>query len=177
MIALAQEHAEIVPGGPSRRLGRGSDILPGPGFLGGDAPYTGSWLPEQPGGLAIVNGEQAQGAWTLRVIDDSSSEGFGATLVDWSIDALQVFIESTGAEVQLRFDTDGNVVRSDNGNVFLDARYPAGIDDAAALEERLLYRAGIVDTGLFLGMAEAAVIASPEGVFTLTPDSTIPAAS
>lgn len=96
-------------------------------------------------------------------------------VVDWSINAMQVFIESTGADVQLRFDTDGNVVRSDNGNVFLDARYPGGIGDAQSLEHRLLYRAGIVDTGLFLGMAEAAVIASANGVVTLTPDSSIPA--
>ena len=43
------------------------------------------------------------------------------------------------------------------------------LEDAVALEGELLHRAGIVDTGLFLGMAEAAVIASPEGVYTLTP--------
>lgn len=98
-------------------------------------------------------------------------------VVDWSVDALQVFIEGTGARVQLRFDSDGNVVRSDNGNVFLDARYPGGIDDPAALEQRLLYRAGIVDTGFFLGMAEAAVIAGEDGVYTLTPDSPIPVRS
>lgn len=98
-------------------------------------------------------------------------------VVDWALDAQQAFLESTGAEVRLRFDADGNVVRSDNGNVFLDARYPDGISDAPALERRLLYRAGIVDTGLFLGMAEAAVIASPGGVYTLTPDSSIPVAT
>lgn len=96
-------------------------------------------------------------------------------VVDWSVDALQVFIEGTGATVQLRFDSDGNVVRSDNGNVFLDARYPNGIDDPAALERRLLYRAGIVDTGFFLGMAEAAVIAGKDGAYTLTTDSPITA--
>lgn len=96
-------------------------------------------------------------------------------VVDWSVDSLQTFIESTGAHVRLRVDPEGHVIRSDNGNVFLDARYPKGIEDASALEKRLLYRAGIVDTGLFLGMAEAAVIAAPGGVFILTPDSRIPA--
>ena len=107
----------------------------------------------------------AQASRRLIIISDDSKLvsrlGMKAPLpvevVDWSIDAMQVFIESTGADVQLRFDTDGNVVRSDNGNVFLDARYPDGIGDAQALERHLLYRAGIVDTGLFLGMAEAAV--------------------
>ena len=95
-------------------------------------------------------------------------------VVDWSLEALKTFIESTGAEAQLRLDSSGKAVRSDNGNVFLDARYPVGLEDAVALEGELLHRAGIVDTGLFLGMAEAAVIASPEGVYTLTPESHIP---
>lgn len=98
-------------------------------------------------------------------------------VVDWSTEALRVFIESTGAEVQLRLDANAKVVRSDNGNVFLDARYPFGLEDALGLENELLHRAGIVDTGLFLGMAEAAVIASPEGVYTLTPESSIPLVS
>ena len=95
-------------------------------------------------------------------------------VVDWSTEALRVFIESTGAEAQLRLDANANVVRSDNGNVFIDARYPFGFEDAVGLESELLHRAGIVDTGLFLGMAEAAVIASPEGVYTLTPESSMP---
>lgn len=95
-------------------------------------------------------------------------------VVDWSVESTEGFIRDTGAEVVLRVVSDGAVVRSDNGNVFLDAHYPNGIGDASALQRRLVDRAGIVDTGLFLGMAEAAVIASMDGVFTLTPDSPIP---
>lgn len=56
-----------------------------------DAPYTGVWLPEDPGGLALLNGEQAQGTWKLRVVDDASSESFGATLVQWSLDIKATF--------------------------------------------------------------------------------------
>ncbi len=95
-------------------------------------------------------------------------------VVDWSVESTEGFIRDTGAEVVLRVASDGAVVRSDNGNVFLDAHYPNGIGDASALQRRLADRAGIVDSGLFLGMAEAAVIASMDGVFTLTPDSPIP---
>jgi len=127
----------------------------------------------------------AQASKRLIIISDDSKlvSRLGAKVplpvevVDWSVDALQRFIESTGAKVELRFDSDGNVVRSDNGNVFLDARYPGGIDDPEVLEHRLLYRAGIVDTGFFLGMAEAAVIAGRDGVYTLRPDSPIQARS
>ncbi|HUU82528.1 MAG TPA: proprotein convertase P-domain-containing protein [Phycisphaerae bacterium] len=64
------------------------EILP---ILGSAAPYTGTYLPEDPDGLAQLNGEQAQGAWKLNVIDDSSSEDFGATLVRWSLDLNATF--------------------------------------------------------------------------------------
>lgn len=59
------------------------EILP---ILSGDAPYTGTWLPEDPLGFAQLNGEPAQGAWKLRVIDDSSSAGGGARLIRWTLD-------------------------------------------------------------------------------------------
>jgi ribose 5-phosphate isomerase A len=88
-------------------------------------------------------------------------------VVDWALDAQTRFLSATGAQVDLRLDPDGSPVRSDNGNVFLDCRYPDGIPDVAALDERLAHRAGVVDSGLFLGMAAEAVIASPTGVRTL----------
>ena len=55
-------------------------------FLSGDAPYTGTWLPEDPAGLAQVNGEEALGDWKLNVRDDSSSASGGARLVRWTLD-------------------------------------------------------------------------------------------
>ncbi|MFH1748709.1 MAG: proprotein convertase P-domain-containing protein [Planctomycetota bacterium] len=55
-------------------------------ILSSAAPFTGTWLPEDPAGLAQLIGEDAQGTWRLNVIDDDSSEGFGATLVSWSLD-------------------------------------------------------------------------------------------
>ena len=88
-------------------------------------------------------------------------------VVDWALAAQSRFLESTGAEVTLRADARGTPERSDNGNVFLDCRYPDGIADPEELERRLAYRAGIVDCGLFLHMADAAVIAARDGVRTL----------
>ena len=61
-------------------------------------------------------------------------------------------------------------MKSDNGNVFLDCSFPDGIDDPAAVEKALLYRAGVVDTGLFLGMADEVVVASTDGTKTLRRD-------
>lgn len=123
----------------------------------------------------------AQASHRLLIISDDSKlvDKLGTRVplpvevVDWALDAQSAFLESTGASVRLRTDDDGNPVRSDNRNVFLDCLYPDGISDAYALERMLLYRAGILDTGLFLGMAEAAVIAEPGGVRTLTRTSSV----
>lgn len=53
--------------------------------------------------------------------------------------------------------------RTDNGNYIFDAQLPAHFDPAA-LERELKGTLGVVDTGLFLGMAERAFVAAPDGV-------------
>ncbi len=52
---------------------------------------------------------------------------------------------------------------TDNGNYIYDAQLAVG-GDIAALERQLKGTLGVVDTGLFLGMAERAFVASPDGV-------------
>jgi ribose 5-phosphate isomerase A len=55
-------------------------------------------------------------------------------------------------------------VESDNGQWLLDCRFGGGIADPAALEAALAARAGVVETGLFLGLADEAFIAARGGV-------------
>lgn len=69
------------------------------------------------------------------------------------------FLRSLGATPALRRGPDGAAFVTDNSNYIYDCRFPAGIDDAVELERRLRGRAGIVETGLFLGIAEVALIA------------------
>ena len=52
---------------------------------------------------------------------------------------------------------------TDNGNYIFDAQLPAEFD-ARELERRIKGTLGVVDTGLFLGMAERAFVAAPDGV-------------
>ena len=52
---------------------------------------------------------------------------------------------------------------TDNGNYIFDAGLPADFD-AHELERRIKGTLGVVDTGLFLGMAERAFVAAPDGV-------------
>ena len=81
----------------------------------------------------------------------------------------QAFVAGLGAEVALRLDADGDRYVTSNGNYVLDARFPRGIDDPVALEAALRARAGIVESGLFLGMTSQAVVASPGGVRVIEP--------
>src|SRR5437588_111145 len=58
----------------------------------------------------------------------------------------------------LRRTADGTVFMTDNGNYIYDCRFP-GIADPARLEAALRDRAGVVGTGLFLGIASVVLVA------------------
>ena len=61
---------------------------------------------------------------------------------------------------------DGEPVRTDSGNLIYDA--PCGaILDPAAVEAALKSITGVVDHGLFLGLAERALIGTDDGVVTV----------
>jgi ribose 5-phosphate isomerase A len=88
-------------------------------------------------------------------------------VVAWGWESHVRLFREWGGEATLRTGADGQPVRSDNGQLFLDCRFPHGIEDPAGLEDELRHRAGIVETGLFLGLADDVLIASTEGVRTL----------
>jgi ribose 5-phosphate isomerase A len=73
------------------------------------------------------------------------------------------FFRSLGATPTLRKTQDGAIYVTDNGNYICDCRF-AAIDDAAALDVKLHSRAGVVETGLFVGIASVAMIADENGV-------------
>jgi ribose 5-phosphate isomerase A len=68
-------------------------------------------------------------------------------------------IEGLGAEVCLRLRADGGPFVSDNGNHILDAKFPA-IEDASDLGSRIDDLPGVVDNGLFVGMADLVLVQS-----------------
>ena len=73
------------------------------------------------------------------------------------------YLRDLGAVVAPRQAADGTAFRTDQGNYVLDARFPP-IADAPALAAQLGQRAGIVAHGLFLGLAQDAIIAGPQGI-------------
>ena len=75
-------------------------------------------------------------------------------------------IEDLGATVQLRH-SGGNVFLTENCNIILDCSFANGIADPNELDTRLHSIVGVVETGLFLHMAERAIIGGPEGITIL----------
>ena len=83
-------------------------------------------------------------------------------VVAFAHEVHEPFLRSLGATPALRRTGDALYV-TDNGNHIYDCRFN-GIADPAALDLKLRQRAGVVETGLFVGMATAALIADEERV-------------
>jgi len=79
-------------------------------------------------------------------------------------------LEGLGATVELR-RRDSETVRTDNGNNLLDAQF-GPIKAPSKLAARIAAIPGVVGHGLFLGMADAVLVASEKGVRTLRPTRT-----
>jgi ribose 5-phosphate isomerase A len=71
-------------------------------------------------------------------------------------------IARLGAAWTLRL-REGQVARTDNGNEVLDCRFPGGIADARALERALDEIPGVVESGLFVGLAHRLVVGDEDG--------------
>ena len=78
------------------------------------------------------------------------------------------FVESCGADPVLRVGPDGEPMVTDNGNYIIDCYFAGGIDDAEGFEQAIRARAGVVECGLFLGMATEVLVGGPAGVRTLS---------
>jgi ribose 5-phosphate isomerase A len=73
------------------------------------------------------------------------------------------YLESLGARVQLRADGAASPYRTDEGHLILDCAF-GPIEDPGDLAALLSVRAGIVEHGLFLGIATDVFIGSDDGV-------------
>ena len=78
------------------------------------------------------------------------------------------FMESFGAEPVLRIGPDEEPIVTDNGNFIVDCHFSGGIGDAESFERAMRARAGVVETGLFLGMATEVLVSGQSGVSTLS---------
>ena len=86
--------------------------------------------------------------------------GLGATRR--AIEAAATAVGCTGPAL-LRRAKDGHAFVTDGGHWILDATFER-IADPKSLAERLDGIAGVVEHGLFIGLAQAAIVAGPSGV-------------
>jgi ribose 5-phosphate isomerase A len=73
------------------------------------------------------------------------------------------YLESLGAQIEVRHNTDGSPFVTDSGNMILDCNFGL-IANPAELSATLNARAGIVDHGLFLALATDLIIAGKNGI-------------
>jgi ribose 5-phosphate isomerase A len=79
------------------------------------------------------------------------------------------YLERLGAEVELRRAVDGQALHTDQGNLILDCRFgPLPPPALAELALQLRSRAGIVEHGLFIGLASDLVSAGESGTRHVT---------
>jgi ribose 5-phosphate isomerase A len=124
------------------------------------------------GGGALLHEKVAAEASrrVIIVVDDNKLSPRLGTLHSLPIEVLPFgwlsqsrYIESLGAKVEARLNSDGSPFMTDSGNMILDCNF-GPIANPAKLAAELSSRAGIVEHGLFLGLATEAIVAGRDGV-------------
>ncbi|MFZ0572668.1 MAG: ribose-5-phosphate isomerase RpiA [Rhodomicrobium sp.] len=116
------------------------------------------------------------------IIADASKhvESLGAfplpvEIVDFGLAATLAMIEGTAADAEcagkiaLRRGSDGELFRTDGGHLIVDCAF-GSIPDAELLADLLDIVPGVVEHGLFIGIADEAVLAGPSGLTVLRSD-------
>ena len=86
-------------------------------------------------------------------------------VVPFAVPVARGELRGLGADVVLRTTSDGPF-ESDNGNQILDARFDT-IADARGLERRIDELPGVVDSGLFIGMADLVLVHDGDSFSTM----------
>ena len=89
-------------------------------------------------------------------------------VVQFAHEVQETFLRTLGATPALR-RCDGAPFVTDNGNYIYDCHFNDGIENPAPIESALNHRAGIVESGLFLGLATIALIGGADGVTEMRP--------
>ncbi len=124
------------------------------------------------GGAALLR-EKIVAQSSLReviIVDESKlSARLGTTwalpveVVPFGWGAQARWITALGAKVSLRLRENGEPLHTDQGNYLLDCNF-GPIDDLETLAAQLSTRVGIVEHGLFLGMATDLIVAGADGI-------------
>lgn len=84
-------------------------------------------------------------------------------VVPFAVPTVRRRLEALGARPVLRVTSDGHPYRTDNANAILDAHVKP-LDDPRAFDTAARGVPGVVDVGLFLGVATLVLVGGDEGV-------------
>ena len=92
-------------------------------------------------------------------------------VVPFAAPVLERDLEREQLRPKLRRGTDGRAAVTDNGNLLLDLFLAQPLHDPASLHSGLKARIGVVETGLFLGLADRVIVGEPSGIVRELPAS------
>jgi ribose 5-phosphate isomerase A len=101
------------------------------------------------------------------IVDDSKlvqriAGAVPVELLQFGMERTLAMLESTGGRYFPREGPDGDVLRSENGNVLADGVY-GDVEDPERLAATLSATPGVVDHGLFVGMATLVLVGREDG--------------
>jgi ribose 5-phosphate isomerase A len=88
-------------------------------------------------------------------------------IVPFQAEAHVRWLGSLGCRAKLLLHNDGSPSVTDNGNYLAHCLFPDGIADLYGLARALADRPGIIEHGLFLGMAHEVIVAADTGIRVL----------
>jgi ribose 5-phosphate isomerase A len=84
-------------------------------------------------------------------------------VVAFGWESTRARLQTLGCQAELRRNAKGETFRTDGGNFVLNCKFDA-LPDPAATERALSLVVGVVESGLFIGLATTAFVASETGV-------------
>ncbi len=84
-------------------------------------------------------------------------------IIEFSYKPVAKYLEDLGAEVALRKNQNGEIFKTDHGNIIADCNF-GQIQDLNELNKALNSKAGIVEHGLFIGITDEVIIGTPDTI-------------
>lgn len=110
------------------------------------------------------------GSATKRVAILGERTPLPVEVIAFAIPLCERRLAELGGQPTLRRAADGSPLRTDEGHVILDCRFPL-ITEPTVLNTAIRAIPGVVEHGLFVGMVERAIVAGPDGVQEFVPVS------
>ena len=84
-------------------------------------------------------------------------------VIPFALGSIEYFLRDLGAEIKIRVNEDNLPYLTDEKNLIIDANFGV-IENPSELADKLNARAGIVEHGLFVGLAHKVISASDSGI-------------